>query len=181
MPKDQKNAVTKEIQVLNSERIIGYSTYSGMMRGEKEGQQDHSLLMTNDDADYYNVTVNLIVKKGGAVQSEPALTIQQSPPTQQLTSQLPPLEPAAKPAIVQSIPVPAKEVLAPVAAAPPAKDDAPPPKDMNRVELATTESSSSYEAAASLDISNQESKKEIAESENYLSRIAKQQATTMIS
>lgn len=52
---------------------------------------------------------------------------------------------------------------------------------MNRVELATTESSSSYEAAASLDISNQESKKEIAESENYLSRIAKQQATTMIS
>lgn len=45
------------------------------------------------------------------------------------------------------------------------------PKDLARVELAT-ESSSSYEAAASLDISNQESKKEIAESEHYQSRIA---------
>lgn len=52
------------------------------------------------------------------------------------------------------------------------KDDSPPPKDLNRVELAT-ESSSSFEAAASLDISSQDSKKEIAESENYLSRIAK--------
>lgn len=40
------------------------------------------------------------------------------------------------------------------------------------MELAT-ESTSSFEAAASLDISSQDSKKEIAESENYLSRIAK--------
>ena len=68
IPKDEKNGVAKEIQVLNSERIIGYSTYSGMMRNEKDGgQNDHnSLLLTNDDSDYYNVTVNLIVKKGGS-------------------------------------------------------------------------------------------------------------------
>jgi len=52
------------------------------------------------------------------------------------------------------------------------KDDALPPKDLSRVELAT-ESSSSFEAAASLDVSSQESKKEIAESEHYTSRIAK--------
>jgi hypothetical protein len=37
IPKDEKNGVAKEIQVLNSERIIGYSTYSGMMRNEKDG------------------------------------------------------------------------------------------------------------------------------------------------
>lgn len=82
MPKDSKNGVAKEIQVLNSERIIGYSTYSGMMHGgDKDGgQQEHSLLMTNDDADYYNVTVNLIVKKGGGFQSEPTLSIQAAQP-----------------------------------------------------------------------------------------------------
>jgi len=66
LPKDQKNGVAKEIQVLNSERIIGYSTYSGMIHNDKYGQNDHSLLLTNDDSDYYNVTVNLIVKKGGS-------------------------------------------------------------------------------------------------------------------
>ena len=60
------------------------------------------------------------------------------------------------------------------------KEDSPPPKDLSRVELAT-DTSSSFEAAASLDLSSQESKKEIAESEHYLSRIAKQQASTMIS
>jgi arginine/lysine/ornithine decarboxylase len=43
------------------------------------------------------------------------------------------------------------------------------------VELSTeTSTSSSYEAAAALDLSSQESKKEIAESENYVSRLAKQ-------
>ena len=68
LPKDQKNGVAKEIQVLNSERIIGYSTAAGMIQHDKDGlsDHDHSLLMTNDDSDYYNVTVNLIVKKGGA-------------------------------------------------------------------------------------------------------------------
>ena len=39
--------------------------------------------------------------------------------------------------------------------------------------------SNSFEAAASLDISSQDSKKEIAESENYLSKIAKEQVTDM--
>lgn len=69
--------------MLNSERIIGYSTYSSMMRGDKDGQQDHSLLMTNDDSDYYNVTVNLIVKKGGVAQGDfaPAAPAS-SPPAQ---------------------------------------------------------------------------------------------------
>jgi len=53
------------------------------MRGEagsmssKDGPQDHSFLMMNDEADYYNVTVNLILKKGGAVAVEPP-----SPPPQ---------------------------------------------------------------------------------------------------
>ena len=95
LPKDLRNGVAKEIQVLNSERIIGYSTYSGMLRNDKGevGQQqqsdhDHSLLLTNDDSDYYNVTVNLIVKKGGA--SNPsdfaaATPTQQQQPPQQST------------------------------------------------------------------------------------------------
>lgn len=75
LPKDARNGVAKEIQVLNSERIIGYSTYSSMMQNDNKDSQsadkDHSLLLTNDDSDYYNVTVNLIVKKGGASIGEP--------------------------------------------------------------------------------------------------------------
>ena len=73
MPKDLKNGVAKDIQVLNSERIVGYSTYEGMMRSDnsqqsaKEGLQDRSFLMMNDEAEYYNVTVNFVVKKGGSV------------------------------------------------------------------------------------------------------------------
>jgi hypothetical protein len=70
IPKDKNNGVAKEIQVLNSERIIGYSTYSSMARGDKDAQTDHSFLMTNDDSDYYNVTVNFIVKKGGATMGD---------------------------------------------------------------------------------------------------------------
>ena len=34
MPKDLKNGVAKDIQVLNSERIVGYNTYEGMMRSD---------------------------------------------------------------------------------------------------------------------------------------------------
>lgn len=37
----------------------------------KDGLQDRSFLMMNDEADYYNVTVNLILKKGGVVAVEP--------------------------------------------------------------------------------------------------------------
>jgi len=50
LPKDPKNSVAKDIQVLNSERIIGYNTYTSMMNGEggsmssKDGLQDKSFL-----------------------------------------------------------------------------------------------------------------------------------------
>lgn len=40
------------------------------MMGQTDKDQkmsDRTLLTTNEDADYYNVTLNLIVKKGGAV------------------------------------------------------------------------------------------------------------------
>lgn len=59
--------------MLNSERIVGYNTYEGMMRsdnlqsGSKDGMQDRSFLMMNDEAEYYNVTVNFVVKKGGSL------------------------------------------------------------------------------------------------------------------
>ena len=78
MPKDLKNGVAKDIQVLNSERIVGYNTYEGMMRsdnqqsGAKDGVQDRSFLMMNDEAEYYNVTVNFVVKKGGSLSPSPA-------------------------------------------------------------------------------------------------------------
>ena len=49
-----------------------------MMRNEKDGQNDqNSLLLTNDDSDYYNVTVNLIVKKGGSTGSNDFTNIAQ--------------------------------------------------------------------------------------------------------
>ena len=46
------------------------------------------------------------------------------------------------------------------------------PEDFTRVELASESSTSAYEAAASLEVSNQDAKKEIAESEHYMSSIA---------
>lgn len=56
IPKSFKDSVTQDVQVLNSERIVGYSTYSNILGGER--------LMTNmDDSDYYNVTLNLVVKR----------------------------------------------------------------------------------------------------------------------
>ena len=39
IPKDSRGAVGKEIQVLNSERIIGYDTYSNILdRGVDDDQ-----------------------------------------------------------------------------------------------------------------------------------------------
>jgi hypothetical protein len=56
IPKSFKDSVTQDVQVLNSERIVGYSTYSNLLEKDK--------LMTNmDDSDYYNVTLNLVVKR----------------------------------------------------------------------------------------------------------------------
>lgn len=54
LPKNAKNGVQKlDMQVISSERIIGYS--SGVVDKSK---------MLFDDSDYYNVTVNMVVKKG---------------------------------------------------------------------------------------------------------------------
>lgn len=44
--------------MLNSERIIGYNTYSNILDKEKV------MATSIEDADYYNVTVNFVVKKG---------------------------------------------------------------------------------------------------------------------
>ena len=50
LPKDPKNSVAKDIQVLNYERIIGYNTYTSMINGDsasmsgKDGLQDKSFL-----------------------------------------------------------------------------------------------------------------------------------------
>jgi len=56
IPKSFKDSVTQDVQVLNSERIVGFSTYSNLLERDK--------LMTNmDDSDYYNVTVNLVIKR----------------------------------------------------------------------------------------------------------------------
>jgi hypothetical protein len=56
IPKSFKDSVTQDVQVLNAERVIGYSTYSNLLEKDK--------LMTNmDDSDYYNVTINLVVKR----------------------------------------------------------------------------------------------------------------------
>lgn len=119
----------------------------------KDGLQDRSFLMVNDEADYYNVTVNFVLKKGGSA----AVVPPQEPPSQPALTQIPL---GVSPSIMKDI-----QLLFPGGLTEPM------PKDLARVELAT-ESSSSYEAAASLDISSQESNKEIAESEHYQSRIA---------
>ena len=178
LPKDPKNSVAKDIQVLNSERIIGYNTYTSMINGDsasmsgKDGLQDKSFLQMNDDADYYNVTVNLIVKKGGNGNIE-GQQIQPSQPSQ--PSQVSQLSP---PTQLSNLPIQVQNIIKEVQLEP--QFDLI-PKDVAKVELATdTSASSSYEAAAALDLSSSESKKEIAESENYVSRLAKQQASTIL-
>lgn len=56
-----------------------------MMRGaagsesSKDGLQDRAALMMNDDADYYNVTVNLVLKKGAPVTLESPAPPPQAP------------------------------------------------------------------------------------------------------
>jgi hypothetical protein len=49
--------VASPIQVLSSEKIIGYNTYSGILDKSKQMSQV-------DEGDYYNVTLNLVVRKG---------------------------------------------------------------------------------------------------------------------
>jgi hypothetical protein len=51
-----RDFVTKDVQVLNSERIIGYNTYNNILQRSKEPDTDQS-------ADFYNVTVNFVMKR----------------------------------------------------------------------------------------------------------------------
>lgn len=56
IPKSFKDTVTQDVQVLNAEQVVGYSTYSSLLEKDKQ--------MTNmDDSAYYNVTINLVVKR----------------------------------------------------------------------------------------------------------------------
>ena len=54
VPKNPKNGIQPEMQVVSSERILGYNTVNGIL--------DKSKML--DDSEYYNVTVNMVVKKG---------------------------------------------------------------------------------------------------------------------
>jgi hypothetical protein len=53
IPKNTKNGVTSDMQVVSSERLIGYN--SGAVDKNK---------MIFDDSEYYKVNVNMVVKKG---------------------------------------------------------------------------------------------------------------------
>lgn len=59
VPANLRDSVTKDIQVLNSEKMIGYNM---MLGGEKNAMNN----MDDAGSDYYNVTVNLVIKRGSA-------------------------------------------------------------------------------------------------------------------
>ena len=50
--------------MLNSEKIIGYNTYSNILEKDKMIQE------TMEDSDYYNVTVNFVVKRNSKFASD---------------------------------------------------------------------------------------------------------------
>jgi len=56
IPKNVQNGVEKGINVLSQEKIMGYQNYLNSIH-------DKSLLQV-DDSEFYNVTVNMVVKKG---------------------------------------------------------------------------------------------------------------------
>lgn len=60
LPQDLRDYVTKEVQVLNSERIVGYNTYSNILEQEQGQKKDISI---DSNSDFYNVTVNFIMKR----------------------------------------------------------------------------------------------------------------------
>ena len=66
MPRNTRDNVAKEVQVLTSEKIIGYNTYSNIL------DQTQKLQSSMDDSDYYNVTVNFIVKRNSKYSEEKA-------------------------------------------------------------------------------------------------------------
>lgn len=56
MPKNLKNGVEKDITVLSQEKIMGYQSYLNSIADKS--------LMQVDDSEFYNVTVNMVIKKG---------------------------------------------------------------------------------------------------------------------
>ena len=55
-PKSSQNSVEKGINVLSQEKIMGYQNYLNSIHDKS--------MMQVDDSEFYNVTVNMIVKKG---------------------------------------------------------------------------------------------------------------------
>lgn len=55
VPANIRDSVTKDIKIVNSEKLVGYN----MMLGGKESIEDAG-------SDYYNVTVNMVIKRGSA-------------------------------------------------------------------------------------------------------------------
>jgi len=55
-----RDFVTKDVQVLNSERVIGYNTYNNILEQEQGQSQD---IQIDSNSDFYNVTVNFIMKR----------------------------------------------------------------------------------------------------------------------
>ena len=150
IPKSFKDSVTQDVQVLNSERIIGYSTYSNLLEKDK--------LMTNmDDSDYYNVTLNFVIKRFSDYSAnQHQKDIAQK---EQQTS-----------AFSDTFKAGTEEVQV---------------KAMNKKKPEANDhsiASSSFAAAASLTSGLvQESNAELAESENYTSKIAKASAQDLAS
>lgn len=62
VPANIRDSVTKDIQVVNSEKLIGYNSYAAIA-GEGIKPMNN---MDDAGSDYYNVTVNLVIKRGSA-------------------------------------------------------------------------------------------------------------------
>lgn len=57
-PQDVRDFITKDVQVLNAERIVGYNTYNNIL------EKQHSKALNSDsNSDFYNVTVNFVMKR----------------------------------------------------------------------------------------------------------------------
>jgi hypothetical protein len=56
------NSIRPGIQVLNADKLIGYSTFANLIDKKKDP-------LGVDEGDYFNVTLNLIVRKGPNLQS----------------------------------------------------------------------------------------------------------------
>lgn len=60
-PQDVRDYITKDVQVLNAERIVGYNTYNNILE-----KQQSKALNSDSNSDFYNVTVNFVMKRKGA-------------------------------------------------------------------------------------------------------------------